>query len=88
MICNEHVRLVKTWLPAQYGGPKAWLDQLVYDNSFQSRTATRKEFLDQVSSTDECEKLYEESSWCPPNHELVEQELMTEPSQKHVKESG
>jgi len=29
MICNEHVGLVKTWLPARYGGPKAWLDQLV-----------------------------------------------------------
>jgi len=33
MICNEHIGLVKTWLPAQYGGPKAWLDQLVYDRA-------------------------------------------------------
>jgi len=60
MICNEHVGLVRTWLPAQYGGSKAWLDQLVYDralvlflckpskvesNSFQSRTAAQKGFL-------------------------------------------
>lgn len=30
----------------------------------QSRTAARKELLDQASSPDECEKLYEESLWC------------------------
>lgn len=31
---------------------------------FQSRTAARKELLDQASSPDECGKLYEESLWC------------------------
>lgn len=30
----------------------------------QSRTAARKELLDQATSHDECEKLYEESLWC------------------------
>ena len=30
----------------------------------QSRTAARKELLDQAASPDECEKLYEESLWC------------------------
>lgn len=31
--CNDRAALVKTWLPAQYDGPKAWLDQLVYDRA-------------------------------------------------------
>ena len=30
----------------------------------QSRTAARKELLDQMTTPDECEKLYEESLWC------------------------
>jgi hypothetical protein len=30
----------------------------------QSRTAARKELLDQATSHDECEKFYEESLWC------------------------
>jgi hypothetical protein len=30
----------------------------------QSRTAARKELLDQATSPDECEKIYEESLWC------------------------
>jgi hypothetical protein len=30
----------------------------------QSRTAARKELLDQHKSPDECERLYEESLWC------------------------
>ncbi|KAH0831348.1 kinase-like protein [Lanmaoa asiatica] len=30
----------------------------------QSRTAARKELLDQATSPDECEKLYEQSLWC------------------------
>ena len=30
----------------------------------QSRTAARKELLDQATSPDECAKLYEESLWC------------------------
>lgn len=56
---------MKTWLPAQYDGPKSWLDQLVYDRALLlSRTAARKELLDQASSPDECLKLYEESLWC------------------------
>ena len=38
--------------------PKAWLIL------FQSRTAARKELLDQMTTPDECEKLYEESLWC------------------------
>ncbi|KAF9262766.1 Pkinase-domain-containing protein [Marasmius fiardii PR-910] len=65
MKCNERAALVKTWLPAQYDGPKSWLDQLVYDRALLlSRTAARKELLDQASTPDECEKLYEESLWC------------------------
>ncbi|KAH6903283.1 other/ULK/ULK protein kinase [Coprinopsis sp. MPI-PUGE-AT-0042] len=63
--CNDRAELVKTWLPAQYDGPKAWLDQLVYDRALMlSRTAARKELLDQATAPDECEKLYEESLWC------------------------
>lgn len=63
--CNDRAALVKTWLPAQYDGPKSWLDQLVYDRALVlSRTAARKELLDQATSPDECEKLYEESLWC------------------------
>ncbi|KAG9226970.1 hypothetical protein CCMSSC00406_0003357 [Pleurotus cornucopiae] len=63
--CNDRAALVKTWLPAQYEGPKTWLDQLVYDRALVlSRTAARKELLDQATSPDECEKLYEESLWC------------------------
>ncbi|KAG1740534.1 kinase-like protein [Suillus paluster] len=55
--CSERAALVKTWLPVQYDGPKIYLDQL-------SRTAARKELLDQATAPDECEKLYEESLWC------------------------
>ncbi|KAH7926929.1 Pkinase-domain-containing protein [Leucogyrophana mollusca] len=63
--CNDRAALVKTWLPAQYDGPKTWLDQLVYDRALMlSRTAAHKEFLGQATSPDECEKLYEESLWC------------------------
>ncbi|KAJ3782000.1 other/ULK/ULK protein kinase [Lentinula aff. detonsa] len=63
--CNDRAALVKTWLPAQYDGPKSWLDQLVYDRALLlSRTAARKELLDQATTPDECEKLYEESLWC------------------------
>ncbi|KAL1746115.1 kinase-like domain-containing protein [Schizophyllum fasciatum] len=62
---HERAKLVKTWLPANYDGPKTWLDQLVYDRALTlSRTAARKELLDQATSPDECEKLYEESLWC------------------------
>ncbi|OAX32115.1 Pkinase-domain-containing protein [Rhizopogon vinicolor AM-OR11-026] len=63
--CSERAALVKTWLPAQYDGPKIYLDQLVYDRALLlSRTAARKELLDQASAPNECEKLYEESLWC------------------------
>ncbi|KAG1778829.1 kinase-like protein [Suillus placidus] len=63
--CNDRAALVKTWLPAQYDGPKIYLDQLVYDRALVlSRTAARKELLDQATAPDECEKLYEESLWC------------------------
>ncbi|KAK7042547.1 Serine/threonine-protein kinase ATG1 [Favolaschia claudopus] len=63
--CYERATLVKTWLPAQYDGPKSWLDQLVYDRALLlSRTAARKELFDQATTPDECEKLYEESLWC------------------------
>jgi len=31
--CSERAALVKTWLPAQYDGPKIYLDQLVYDRA-------------------------------------------------------
>jgi len=34
------------------------------DIPIQSRSAARKELLDQAQSPDECEKLYEESLWC------------------------
>ncbi|KIM41275.1 hypothetical protein M413DRAFT_445312 [Hebeloma cylindrosporum] len=63
--CNDRAALVKTWLPVTYDGPKSWLDQLVYDRALVlSRTAARKELLDQMTAPDECEKLYEESLWC------------------------
>ncbi|KIK96084.1 hypothetical protein PAXRUDRAFT_826357 [Paxillus rubicundulus Ve08.2h10] len=63
--CNDRAALVKTWLPVQYDGPKIYLDQHVYDRALMlSRTAARKELLDQATSPDECEKLYEESLWC------------------------
>ncbi|KDR76950.1 hypothetical protein GALMADRAFT_246094 [Galerina marginata CBS 339.88] len=63
--CNDRAALVKTWLPVTYDGPKSWLDQLVYDRALVlSRTAARKELLDQMITPDECEKLYEESLWC------------------------
>lgn len=63
--CHDRAALVKSWLPAQYSGPPTFLDQLVYDRALlQSRTAARKELLDQANSPDECEKLYEESLWC------------------------
>ncbi|KAJ7875374.1 hypothetical protein B0H14DRAFT_2716365 [Mycena olivaceomarginata] len=65
MMCYERATLVKTWLPAQYDGPKSWLDQLVYERALLlSRTAARKELLDQATSPDDCEELYEESLWC------------------------
>ncbi|KAF7329579.1 Other ulk ulk protein kinase [Mycena kentingensis (nom. inval.)] len=63
--CYDRATLVKTWLPASYDGPKSWLDQLVYDRALVlSRTAARKELLNQATTPDECEKLYEESLWC------------------------
>ncbi|PPQ86144.1 hypothetical protein CVT25_003094 [Psilocybe cyanescens] len=63
--CNDRADLVKTWLPVTYDGPKSYLDQLVYDRALiLSRTAARKELLDQMTTPDECEKLYEESLWC------------------------
>ncbi|KAI0062486.1 kinase-like protein [Artomyces pyxidatus] len=63
--CNDRTALVKTWLPAQYTGPSTWVDELVYNRALTlSRTAARKELLDQHKSPDECEKLYEESLWC------------------------
>ncbi|KAJ7092776.1 kinase-like protein [Mycena belliarum] len=63
--CNDRAALVKTWLPAQYDGPKSWLDQLVYDRALVlSRTAARKELFDQARTPDECEKLYDEALWC------------------------
>ncbi|THH10496.1 hypothetical protein EW146_g8351 [Bondarzewia mesenterica] len=63
--CNDRVALVKTWLPAQYTGPSTWVDELVYNRALTlSRTAARKELLDQHRTPDECEKLYEESLWC------------------------
>ncbi|EPQ50543.1 hypothetical protein GLOTRDRAFT_50525, partial [Gloeophyllum trabeum ATCC 11539] len=62
--CNDRATLVKTWLPVQYDGPRMWLDHLVYDRALQlSRTAARKELLDQASTPDECKQLYEESIW-------------------------
>ncbi|KAI0318208.1 kinase-like protein [Amylostereum chailletii] len=65
MKCNNRTALVKTWLPAQYSGPTTWVDELVYNRALTlSRTAARKELLDQHRSPDECEKLYEESLWC------------------------
>jgi len=63
--CSERATLVKTWLPAQYNSPKSWLDQLIYDRALTlSRTAARKELLDQATTPDECERLYNESLWC------------------------
>ncbi|KAI9442103.1 kinase-like protein [Lactarius psammicola] len=63
--CHDRAALVKTWLPAQYTGPSTWVDELVYNRALTlSRTAARKELLDQHKSPDECERLYEESLWC------------------------
>ncbi|KAG2159513.1 kinase-like protein [Suillus bovinus] len=63
--CSDRATLVKTWLPVQYDGPKIYLDQLIYDHALLlSRTAARKELLDEATAPDECEKLYEESLWC------------------------
>lgn len=31
--CHRRAVLVKTWLPIQYAGPPAFLDQLVYDRA-------------------------------------------------------
>ncbi|KAF8504934.1 hypothetical protein JB92DRAFT_2738142, partial [Gautieria morchelliformis] len=64
--CNDRAALVKTWLPVEFEAEdSAWIDQLVHDRALQlSRTAARKELLDQDSSPDECEQLYEESLWC------------------------
>ncbi|KAI0043068.1 Pkinase-domain-containing protein [Auriscalpium vulgare] len=63
--CNDRTALVKTWLPAQYTGPSTWVDELVYNRALTlSRTAARKELLNQHKSPDECERLYEESLWC------------------------
>ncbi|KAF8665052.1 hypothetical protein AX16_000664 [Volvariella volvacea WC 439] len=63
--CSDRAELVKTWLPAQYTGPRSWLDQLVYDRALLlSRTAAKKELLDQAATPDECIKLYDESLWC------------------------
>ncbi|KAI0265342.1 kinase-like protein [Gloeopeniophorella convolvens] len=63
--CNDRTALVKTWLPAQYTGPTTWVDELVYNRALTlSRTAARKELLDQHKAPDECERLYEESLWC------------------------
>ncbi|KAF8510253.1 hypothetical protein JB92DRAFT_2831636 [Gautieria morchelliformis] len=61
--CNDRAALVKTWLPVEFEAEdSAWIDQLVHDRALQlSRTAARKELLDQDSSPDECEQLYEES---------------------------
>ena len=42
--------------------PVAGQGQLIFE--LQSRSAARKELLDQALSPDECEKLYEESLWC------------------------
>ncbi|KDQ51690.1 hypothetical protein JAAARDRAFT_40928 [Jaapia argillacea MUCL 33604] len=62
--CNDRATLVKTWLPVQYDGPRMWLDHLVYDRALMlSRTAARKELLDQATAPDECKQLYEESIW-------------------------
>ncbi|TCD65717.1 Serine/threonine-protein kinase [Steccherinum ochraceum] len=63
--CHDRAAQVKAWLPAVYTGPPSYLDQLVYDRALHlSRTAARKELLDQANAPDECEKLYEESLWC------------------------
>lgn len=65
MKCNDRASLVKTWLPSQYTGAPHYLDQMIYDHALAlSRSAARKELLDQALSPDECEKLYEESLWC------------------------
>ena len=41
-----------------------WSTLKLYDPNVKSRTAARKELLDQHKSPDECERLYEESLWC------------------------
>jgi len=41
-----------------------WICRCLYCCHPQSRTAARKELLDQMDTPDECEKLYDESLWC------------------------
>ncbi|KAF9781249.1 other/ULK/ULK protein kinase [Thelephora terrestris] len=65
MKCDGRVLLVKTWLPTRYTEAPQFLDQMIYDHALTlSRSAARKELLDQALSPDECEKLYKESLWC------------------------
>ena len=44
--------------------PSPFLGLKLNNKNAQSRTAARKELLDQHKSPDECERLYEESLWC------------------------
>jgi serine/threonine-protein kinase ULK/ATG1 len=46
--CNDRAELVKTWLPAQYDGPKAWLDQMVYDRALMLVSRNPQFLLDFV----------------------------------------
>jgi serine/threonine-protein kinase ULK/ATG1 len=44
--------------------PRSHQNDLRFSSQPQSRTAARKELLDQHKAPDECERLYEESLWC------------------------
>lgn len=58
MIYDHALTLVSSW----WWGLATYEHQPIF--GLQSRSAARKELLDQAQSPDECEKLYEESLWC------------------------
>jgi len=63
--CQSRVVICKSYLPDQFNSEHLSVPLLIYNRAIQlSRTAARKELLDQQSSPDECEKYYEGSLWC------------------------
>ncbi len=52
------------WYTIFHSFPLPYLTIRTLFLQLQSRTAARKELLDQHKSPDECERLYEESLWC------------------------
>lgn len=61
---GRRARLQSCAHPGTHFFPAITLDLIILFTLPQSRTAARKELLDQHKSPDECERLYEESLWC------------------------